>query len=69
VFAGASEIGPLIPKIAIWNFSPAFTPVLITTRFGCYDLVSWQGLGSLTDPELSRLSTLPHNRRPSPSAL
>jgi hypothetical protein len=33
-FAGAIEIGPLMPKMAIWNLSPGLRPVLSTTRLG-----------------------------------
>ena len=32
-FGGATEIGPLIPKIAISNLSPTFAKVVSTTRF------------------------------------
>ena len=34
MLAGATEIGPLMPKIAIWNLSRALTEVLSTIRFG-----------------------------------
>src|SRR5262249_27627842 len=36
VFAGATEIGPLMPKTATWNLSPALTLVLSTTRLGMF---------------------------------
>ena len=34
MFAGATEIGPLIPNTAIWNLSPGLTDSEITTRLG-----------------------------------
>src|SRR5262249_31929461 len=33
-FAGATEIGPLMPKIATWNLSPGLTESASTTRLG-----------------------------------
>ena len=44
-FAGATEIGPLIPKIAISNLSPAFAEVVSTTRFGMLKPCIVAGLG------------------------
>src|SRR5437868_6927116 len=44
-FGGAKEIGPLMPRIAIWNLSPGFTLSLNTTRLGMLKPWMVAGLG------------------------
>src|SRR5690242_1148728 len=44
-FIGATEMGPLTPKMAIWNLSPALTGSASTTRLGMLKPWMVAGLG------------------------
>lgn len=44
-FTGATEMGPLMPKMAIWNLSPGWTVSASTTRLGMLKPWMVAGLG------------------------